>query len=688
MKALWRQLRTPQGGSLLAVLLALLVLLPVWYILGKWYQANLIQQERAKAAEQISARAYGLASAVDQRIALLQGLYAFTRTEWPDTTFDRPFEVYSAGVYFNSTGVRTLMIAPEGIARYIYPISDSSLLSGYDILNAPDPATRNDVQRAIRNGGITLGQPGELRQGGFGLTAWQAVYRGKDLWGLVSIAVDMNTVLKDSGLVGLTGELDMALRDSLGHTFFGSGEVWQRDPVVQTIGLPEGAWELGGAPQEGWAAAVHSQADVFRLNSLVIVGLIAVLVYLTVNRQGRLAQAVAQRTREIAAAQQVLEQRVQERTHELSTLLDVSRRIGSTLALDPLLGLILTEIKPVLDYTSAYVFRLDETGKLILASAAGGGLPAESTDTTGGAPTFSWLDERHQNQVIESLQPVIEWDWTAGEAYPDNACSIRSLCWLGVPLVIKDRATGMLVFVHQDPHYYRDEDSRLALTFAQQVAVAIENARLYEQAGQLAVLEERQRLARELHDSVSQVLYSIGLGAKTARTALERDPSQMADALDYVNRLAEAGQVEMRALIFELRPESLRTDGLVAALEKQVAVLHTRHQMAVQASFCPEPDVSLGVKEILYRISQEAIHNIVKHAHATQVTLVLECSESQICLEITDNGIGFDPLAAYPGHLGLQSMRERAVQCQGQIQIDSAPGQGTKIHLVIPLKGE
>jgi signal transduction histidine kinase len=674
MKAPWKQLRTPQGGSLLVVLLALLVLLPVWYFLGNWYQANLIQQERAKAAEQISARANGLASAVDQRVALLQGLYAFTRTEWPDTDFDRPFEIYSAGVYFNSTGLRTLMIAPEGIARYIFPISDSPQLSGYDILNDPDPATRNDVQRAIRNRGITLGQPGELRQGGFGLTAWQAVYRGKDLWGLVSIAVDMNTVLKDSGLADLSGELDMAVRDSLGHTFSGPGEVWQRDPVVQTIGLPEGAWELGGAPQEGWVAAVHSQADVFRLNSLVIAGLIAILVYLTVNRQGQLAQAVALRTREIAAAQQELEQRVQERTHELSTLLDVSRRIGSTLALDPLLGLILTEIKPVLDYTSAHIFRLDETGRLVLASAAGGALLAED------APTFSWLDERHQNQVLESLQPVIEWDWAAGNAYPDK------LCWMGVPLVIKDRATGMLAFIHQDPHYYRNEDARLALTFAQQVAVAIENARLYEQAGQLAVLEERQRLARELHDSVSQVLYSIGLGAKAARAAMEQDTSQIADALDYVNWLAEAGQVEMHALIFELRPESLRTDGLVAALEKQAAVLHTRHQMAVQASFCPEPAIPLGIKETLYRISQEAIHNIVKHAHATRVTLVLECSENQIYLEVTDNGIGFDPLAAYPGHLGLKSMRERAVQCLGRIQIDSAPDRGTKIQFVIPLE--
>ena len=674
--SLLKQLVSPKGKALVAVLLSLSVLLPAWYLFGNWYQANMIQKERAKAAEEIAARANALAAAVDQRIALLQGLYAFTRTEWPDTSFDKPFEIYSAGIYFNSTGVRTLMIAPEGIARYIFPNYDSPALSGYDILSDPDPDIRSDVQRAIRNRGITLGEPGELRQGGFGLTAWQAVYRGKDLWGLVSIAVDMNTVLKDSGFTKPEGELDLALRDSTGRTFFGPEVLWKRGPVVQRIVLPEGAWELGGAPQAGWETAVRSQVNLFRFSSLLIVGLMTAVNYLVVNRQGRLGQAVALRTRQIAAAQIELEQRMQERTRALSTLQNVSRRIGSTLALDPLLGQILLEIKPVLDYTSAHIFRFDEAGKPALASTAGGTLQPEAS------LVFSPLTERLSNQVAESLQPVIEWDWQASHADLDR------WCWMGVPLIIQDRATGLLVLIHQDPHYYREEDAQLALAFAQQVAVATENARLYKQAGKLAVLEERQRLARDLHDSVSQVLYSIGLGAKAARAALDHNPTQIADALDYVNRLAEAGQVEMRALIFELRPESLRTDGLVAALEKQAAVLRTRHRMAVQTSFCPEPDVPLGIKETLYRISQEAIHNIVKHAHATQVNLILGHPHERICLEVSDNGVGFDLLEDYPGHLGLKSMRERAEQCNGQLQIESAPGQGTKVEFIISLKKE
>jgi signal transduction histidine kinase len=666
-------LQSPRLGAILAGVICLALLLPAGYFLGNWYQTDLIKQERARVNEELSARANALASAVDQRIALLQGLYAFTRTEWPDAAFDRPFQVYASGVYFNTTGLRTLMIAPEGIARYIFPAYDATLLSGYDVLNDPDPGTRNDVQRAIHTGEIAISQPGELRQGGFGLTAWQAVYRGSELWGLVSVSIDMNTVLKDSGLTNQGASLVIALRDRLGFTFFGSSDVWQQEPLIQTISLPEGSWDLGGAPTQGWVAAVQSSVQLFRLGSLMIAILISILVYLSVNRQSQLARAVVQRTREITAVQQHLEQRVEERTHQLSALLDVSRRIGSTLALEPLLEQILREIKPVLDFSSACILHLDEAGKLMEVS------------TTGEIPLCtsmegqSWQDERLRKQVINTLQPVIELDWVENDADPVKQC------WMGIPLVIQDHATGMLVFIHQDPHYYSGEHARLAMTFAQQVAVAIENARLYEQAGQLAVLEERQRLARELHDSVSQVLYSIGLGARTAQASLGQDPTQTADALDYVNRLAEAGQVEMRALIFELRPESIQTEGLVVALQKLAQVLETRHQLAVKADICPEPHIPLDLKETLYRIAQEATHNIIKHARANQVTLSLSCPDGQAQLEISDNGIGFDSTAVYPGHLGISSMHERASHYHGDIQIDSTPGMGTVIRAVIPL---
>src|SRR6266849_5453362 len=208
---------------------------------------------------------------------------------------------------------------------------------------------------------------------------------------------------------------------------------------------------------------------------------------------------------------------------------------------------------------------------------------------------------------------------------------------------------------------------------------------LYEQAQELASLQERQHLARELHDSVSQVLYSIGLGAHTARGALESDPEQAMASIDYVLALAEAGLAEMRALIFELRPESLEIEGLVAALNRQVAVLRTRYKLTVEADLGEETHLPMEMKQALYRVVQEALHNIVKHARASVVALRLAGDANEIVLEVSDNGRGFDPAGPFPGHLGLRSMHERVTKLGGSLAIESVPGQGTHIDVRMPM---
>jgi signal transduction histidine kinase len=259
--------------------------------------------------------------------------------------------------------------------------------------------------------------------------------------------------------------------------------------------------------------------------------------------------------------------------------------------------------------------------------------------------------------------------------------------WLGVPLMVKDRLIGVLRIDHEQPNRFDQGHAQLVLAFANQAAVAIENARLYQRAQTLAVLEERQRLARELHDSVSQALYGIALGARTARTLLERvkiDDTGITESLDYVMSLAQAGLAEMRALIFELRPESLETEGLVAALNKQSDALKARHQIDVSLDLCEEPPVAMEVKEILYRVAQEALHNTIKHAQATQIVVRLACENQELVLEVEDNGIGFDPAQEFPGHLGLLSMRERVEGTGGRFRIESAFHQGTKIRAKIP----
>ncbi len=250
---------------------------------------------------------------------------------------------------------------------------------------------------------------------------------------------------------------------------------------------------------------------------------------------------------------------------------------------------------------------------------------------------------------------------------------------MAVPMIAAKQIVGVLVVQSAEPERFSKGDIRVMSTLADLMAVAVENARLYRAAHELAVFEERSRLARELHDSVSQALYGVALGTRTAQKLLAREPEKVAEPLDYVLSLAEAGLSEMRALIFELRPELLENDGLQAALAAQVASLRARHQIEVDAELCDEPDVSIAMKEALYRIAREALHNTVKHARATHAKVRMDCLPDGIILELADNGLGFDPSNSFPGHLGLKSMRERAQAVGGRFALESAPGEGTRI---------
>ena len=263
----------------------------------------------------------------------------------------------------------------------------------------------------------------------------------------------------------------------------------------------------------------------------------------------------------------------------------------------------------------------------------------------------------------------------------------EELSWtslVSVPLLYRGRHVGVLLTFYPTTYEPDDNDVEFLQALADQSVFALENARLFSDAQDKAALEERQRLARELHDSVSQALYGIALGTRSARSQLEQHPDRVAERLDYVLKLAEAAITEMRALIFELRPESLATEGLVVALSKQAAALRARHHLEVEAQLGDEPELSLQAKEALYRIAQEALHNIVKHARAGLVTLTLEPAEDQVVLLVADDGMGFDPQGEFPGHLGLSSMRERAELLGGTFQICSATGEGTQVRVTLP----
>ena len=237
-----------------------------------------------------------------------------------------------------------------------------------------------------------------------------------------------------------------------------------------------------------------------------------------------------------------------------------------------------------------------------------------------------------------------------------------------------------------------DEDDRGYLSaLADQAAVAVRNASLFRAAEQNAVLVERHRLSRELHDSVSQALFAMTLHARTAQRHLSglglTDDHPAAVQVAQLHALTQAALAEMRALIFEVRPGALAEEGLAQALTRQAAAISAREQVPITVEG-PADRVPLrpDVEEHLYRLVLEAIVNAVKHARASAIAVRLAVpAEDRMELTVTDDGAGFDTDARHPGHLGLTTMRDRAAAAGGLLEVTSAPGAGTTVRVTVPV---
>lgn len=215
--------------------------------------------------------------------------------------------------------------------------------------------------------------------------------------------------------------------------------------------------------------------------------------------------------------------------------------------------------------------------------------------------------------------------------------------------------------------------------------LALENAALADQARQAAILEERQRLARELHDSVTQSLYGISLQAEAgARALTDGDAQPAGESFQEIRQTTQEAQAEMRLLLFELRPPLLEEQGFAAALEARLRAVEARAGLAIRSDVQAGAELSPEAEQELYRIAQEALNNVLKHAHASQVTVRLALDADRASLEILDDGIGFDGSAAKTGGHGLEGMRERAEHLGGSLSIESSPERGTRVRVEVP----
>src|SRR5919197_445905 len=269
--------------------------------------------------------------------------------------------------------------------------------------------------------------------------------------------------------------------------------------------------------------------------------------------------------------------------------------------------------------------------------------------------------------------------------WPKGHPDMRS--FLGVPIATRDGVIGAFYLTEKTgAAEFTDADQRLIELLAAHAAIAITNARLYEQSRELSIVSERNRLARELHDSVSQKLFSLVLTAEAAVTLLDRDPDQARTQVGRLQELARQALDELRSLIFELRPPDLERDGLCGALRKHVDVLRRLQPVEVELDGDREPTRDPQRDRELFRIAQEALQNALRHAEASRIVVRLRGDDGRLLLDVEDDGVGFDPEAPElrSRRLGLTSMEERAQRLGARLEIRSAEGAGTTVHLETP----
>lgn len=377
---------------------------------------------------------------------------------------------------------------------------------------------------------------------------------------------------------------------------------------------------------------------------------------------------------ELQASYANLEQRVANRTRELSTLNAVAAVVSRSLELEEVMDAALRKTLEALGMEAGAAFRLTEEGRLSLMAHRG--LSDPFIQEVKEMP----LQRSIAAQAVDEAGPVLR----PVESYPDGplkallrAEGFQSV--ISVPLVARGETLGVLNLAARASLTMTGEERSLLASVGQQAGLAVENARLYEQAEAAAAAAERNRLARELHDAVSQTLFSASMIADVLPRLWERDPEEGRRRLESLRRLTRGAMAEMRTLLWELRPSALLEATLDELLGQLGKVVAGRAEIDVKVNVERTVSPPTDVKVTLYRIAQEALNNVVKHAGASQVLVNLEATADEIVLRVCDDGRGFAPEDIPRGHFGLSIMGERAKSIGAQLTVESNPGQGTDV---------
>jgi PAS domain S-box-containing protein len=388
-------------------------------------------------------------------------------------------------------------------------------------------------------------------------------------------------------------------------------------------------------------------------------------------------------------ASKILEITVAERTHELTSLLEVSRKISGTLERESLLKFIFAELQTTVDFSGAAFYAFDdvETQSYIFPEQSFQQVPVEMVNAFIKHLSSYWALNNNEIIICKNIQ--------------ENCCDFHQFIdilsllhrnpssvihsWMGVPVIYQEQLIGIFSVYHNEPAAFSPEMANLTLAFASQTAVAIENSRLFEQTQIVAAINERHRLSQELHDSVTQTLYSLMLYSEASRLALlNNDIESTEKHLGDVITFAREAMRDLRLLIFELRPTILEQEGLIAALQSRLEAVEKRSGCKAECVIQGDPNLLPEVENGLYWIVHEALNNVLKHSKASKVYLDIKFSKEVTSIIIFDDGVGFDASnIELTSGIGMKNITERVKGLNGTFSVESSPGQGTVLKILI-----
>ncbi|MGM0401355.1 MAG: PAS domain-containing protein [Chloroflexota bacterium] len=419
----------------------------------------------------------------------------------------------------------------------------------------------------------------------------------------------------------------------------------------------------------------------------------------TERKQMERALRTAKRAAEEARREEARRRREAERRRRIAeSLADVLAALNSNQPLDQVLDYIAEQATQLLNTQAAIIcrghpnsetFSVEATHYLACGPAGSAEFPMEVDALAPGIEPLAQAMARRQAVVVPDVTKMTR---TPRHPLPNTPDADVFQTLLAMPITIQDEMYGGMVLYYTDPRSFSTEEKELAAAFGDQIALAVENSRLREQVRQAAISAERSRLARELHDSVTQALFSASLVAETLPRLWQRKPEEAMKGLEELRNLTQGALAEMRTLLLELRPTALLEASLDDLLQQLTEATTSRTQLPVKVNVDPSPSLPPDVQVTFYRIAQEALNNVIKHAEASQLTVSLQilppvsCQQGddwqgKVVLRVSDDGQGFAPDQTQGDHLGLDIMRERARAAGAQLTIESQPDQGTKVLL-------